>query len=115
MFVIQIAPMLWLVVREVPGTLRVPAGTLAAGHSAGLAGQKKEPAREAQALLCQGPGSDLLSHPVARAVPSALEGLTSVFGMGTGVAPPLWPPGTPKHPESIDPAPGGARSLPPLP
>jgi hypothetical protein len=33
-------------------------------------------------------GSDLLSHTVARAVPSALEGLTTVFGMGTGVAPP---------------------------
>ena len=39
------------------------------------------------------PGSDLLSHAVAHEVPSALEGLTSVFGMGTGVAPPLWPPG----------------------
>jgi len=38
--------------------------------------------------LCQGPGSDLLSHPVARAVPSALEGLTSGFGMGPGVSPP---------------------------
>ena len=25
-------------------------------------------------------------------VPSALEGLTSVFGMGTGVPPPVWPP-----------------------
>ncbi len=34
-------------------------------------------------------GNDLLSHPVARAVPSALEGLASVFGMGTGVSPPL--------------------------
>src|SRR5438874_9924956 len=34
------------------------------------------------------PGSDLLSHAVAHAVPSAQEGLTSVFGMGTGVAPP---------------------------
>jgi len=33
------------------------------------------------------PGNDLLSHPVTRAVPSALEGLTSVFGMGTGVTP----------------------------
>ena len=32
-------------------------------------------------------GDDLLSRPVSRAVPSALEGLTSVFGMGTGVAP----------------------------
>ncbi len=37
-------------------------------------------------------GSDLLSHPVARAVPSALEGLTSGFGMGPGVPPPPWPP-----------------------
>src|SRR3989304_5991562 len=34
------------------------------------------------------PGSVLPSHPVTRAVPSALEGLTSVFGMGTGVSPP---------------------------
>src|SRR2546430_15371634 len=29
-----------------------------------------------------------------RAVPSALEGLTAVFEMGTGVSPPLSPPGT---------------------
>ena len=34
------------------------------------------------------PGNDLLSQPLARLVPSALEGLTAVFGMGTGVAPP---------------------------
>ena len=34
------------------------------------------------------PGGDLLSHPVAQAVSSALEGLTSVFEMGTGVTPP---------------------------
>src|SRR5262249_31131810 len=34
-------------------------------------------------------GSVLLSHRVSPAVPSALEGLTSVFGMGTGVAPPV--------------------------
>ena len=38
------------------------------------------------------PGSDLLSHRVAPAVPSALESLTSVFGMGTGVTSPLKPP-----------------------
>ena len=30
-------------------------------------------------------GGDLLSHLVPEAVPSVLEGLTSVFGMGTGV------------------------------
>ena len=31
------------------------------------------------------PGSDLLSDAPARAVPSAVADLTSVFGMGTGV------------------------------
>jgi hypothetical protein len=31
------------------------------------------------------PGGDLRSHTVTRAVSSALRGLTSVFGMGTGV------------------------------
>jgi hypothetical protein len=35
------------------------------------------------------PGSDLLSHPVARAVPSTRRGLTAVFGKGTGVSPSL--------------------------
>ena len=47
-------------------------------------------------------GGDLLSHPASRAVPSALEGLTSGFGMGPGVSPPLWPPkrsGAPGMPE----------------
>jgi hypothetical protein len=39
------------------------------------------------------PGNVLLSHQVTLAVPSALEGLTAVFGMGTGVTPPLWSPG----------------------
>jgi hypothetical protein len=34
-------------------------------------------------------GDDLLSRAVSRGVPSALEGLTSVFGMGTGVTPPI--------------------------
>src|SRR5205823_352905 len=33
-------------------------------------------------------GNDLLSHRVTPAVPSALEGLTAVFGMETGVSPP---------------------------
>ena len=33
------------------------------------------------------PGGDLLSHTASHAVPSAMKGLTSVFGMGTGVAP----------------------------
>ncbi len=32
-------------------------------------------------------GDDLLSHPVAGAVPSALRGLTAEFGMGSGDPP----------------------------
>src|SRR5215472_1020133 len=39
------------------------------------------------------PGGDLRSHTVTRAVSSALRGLTTVFGMGTGVTPAVWPPG----------------------
>ena len=37
-------------------------------------------------------GSDLLSHEREPAVPSALRGLTTEFGMGSGVSPSLWPP-----------------------
>ena len=37
-------------------------------------------------------GGDLLSHQASLAVPSALRGLTSVFGMGTGVTLSLLPP-----------------------
>ena len=39
-------------------------------------------------------GGVLLSQGVYPQVPSALAGLTAVFGMGTGVTPPLWPPET---------------------
>ena len=38
------------------------------------------------------PGDALLSHKVTLAVPSAQEVLTAVFGMGTGVTPPLLSP-----------------------
>ena len=36
-------------------------------------------------FVLNNPGDFLLSHAVTRAVPSAPAGLTSVFGMGTGV------------------------------
>jgi hypothetical protein len=39
------------------------------------------------------PGDDLLSQEVYLQVPSARAGLTAVFGMGTGMTPPPWPPG----------------------
>jgi hypothetical protein len=37
-------------------------------------------------------GGVLLSHTLSGAVPSALEGLASGFGMLPGVSPPPWPP-----------------------
>jgi hypothetical protein len=39
------------------------------------------------------PGGDLRSRAVTSAVSSALQGLTSVFGMGTGVTLAVRPPG----------------------
>ena len=40
------------------------------------------------------PGGDLFSHPVTRAVSSALRRFTAVFGMGTGGSASLEPPGS---------------------
>ena len=50
--------------------------------------------RRAGALHIEKSGGDLLSQGVSPQVPSALAVFTSVFGMGTGVTPPLWPPET---------------------
>src|SRR5437879_3159660 len=55
--------------------------------------ETKKPADLAISGLLIKPGSVLLSHCLTAAVSSALEGLTSVFEMGTGVTPPAWPPG----------------------
>ena len=72
-------------------------GQLAALNAPGTGRSEHEKARViATRALHVNPGGDLLSHTVTSAVPSALEGLTSVFGMGTGVAPPVRPPGTGK-------------------
>src|SRR6476660_4691093 len=49
-------------------------------------------ARLAAGLSTKEIGGDLLSREVALRVPSALAGLTSLFGMGRGVPPPLCPP-----------------------
>ena len=46
------------------------------------------------AALREKTGGDLLSREVALRVPSAQAGLTSLFGMGRGVSPPLSPPET---------------------
>ncbi len=45
-----------------------------------------------EALRTARSGGVLLSQGVYPQVPSALAGLTAVFGMGTGVTPPPWPP-----------------------
>ena len=45
----------------------------------------KSPLELTSGLFLNNPGDFLLSHAVSRAVPSAPAGLTSVFGMGTGV------------------------------
>ena len=39
-------------------------------------------------------GGVRLSHAVTHVVPSALQGLTTEFGMGSGVTPAAWPPET---------------------
>ena len=51
----------------------------------GLGSNEKGPTSLGHRALGITAGSDLLSHTVSRAVPSAVSGLTSVFGMGTGV------------------------------
>jgi len=55
-------------------------------------GEKKERKREKQEGKNKESGSDRLSHTLAGAVSWALEVLTAVFGMGTGVSPPAKPP-----------------------
>ena len=58
------------------------------------AGARKSPAAwfGAGLLLHDYSGDVLLSQGGTPQVPSALASLTSVFGMGTGVTSPLWPP-----------------------
>ena len=46
------------------------------------------------AFVLEKSGGVLLSQGVYPQVPSARAGLTAVFGMGTGVTPPPWPPET---------------------
>ena len=50
---------------------------------------KKKKGRFYNLPLERFPGSDLLSRGVAPEVSSALKGLTTVFGMGTGGSPSL--------------------------
>ena len=58
------------------------------GFRAGHRHAAQDPAQERK-----NPGDDLFSRKAALSVSSALESLTSVFGMGTGMASPLESPG----------------------
>ena len=58
----------------------------------GEGGNASSPASDEAGLLQSMSGGVLLSHDLAVAVPSALKGLTSGFGMGPGVSLSLWPP-----------------------
>ena len=57
-----------------------------------LPGASSAPPRPLTAQRAPGAGGALVSHRVAPAVPSALAGLTSGFGMGPGVPRPPGPP-----------------------
>jgi hypothetical protein len=57
-------------------------------------GPRKQRWRPRTGAISKNPGDDLLSQGVSPQVPSALAVFTSVFGMGTGVSPPLSPPET---------------------
>jgi hypothetical protein len=70
-----------------------PACAFAAGISVGRTSLTEQGPPEIRAALVQSMSGDvLLSHAVARAVPSALRGLASGFGMGPGVSLSLWSP-----------------------
>ena len=55
----------------------------ARGKLSNIRGQK-ENTQHKLGVFFLGSGNDLLSRAVSSQVPSALKGLTSVFGMGTG-------------------------------
>src|SRR6187200_981998 len=55
---------------------------------------RRIPTRRGSPRKRKNPGDDLFSRKAALSVSSALESLTSVFGMGTGVASPLESPGS---------------------
>ena len=69
--------------RTCPSMLRPPTG---------LGGKRRRAPPGGGALASAKSGGVLLSQGVYPQVPSALTGLTSVFGMGTGVTLSLWPP-----------------------
>src|SRR5213075_1589125 len=60
-----------------------------AHHSGKLNAKKEKPLSVTTGAFHRDAGDGLLSRALSGGVPSALPGLTAVFGMGTGVAPAL--------------------------
>src|ERR1039457_5747439 len=60
--------------------------------------RRRQCPRRSGGIVWRNPGGVLLSQGATPQVPSALAGLTAVFGMGTGVSPPPWPPETVRSP-----------------
>ena len=77
-----------LAVRLMVPAIRVHRGLAPPSQCALPGAQIKRGPRITSGLFHFNPGNDLLSHIVTHAVSSAREGLTAVFGMGTGVSPP---------------------------
>ena len=79
-------------VLSLQNTSELPNRRSASGHALPeRRGTIEDPLEQTRGLN-QKSGGDLLSRAVTRQVPSAQEGLTTVFGMGTGVTPPPLPP-----------------------
>ena len=93
-----------------PGAPRDRAGKLTASPTLRLV--RDDAPRSAGGIVWRNPGGVLLSQGATPQVPSALAGLTAVFGMGTGVSPPPWPPETVRSPGSRTISPKGRRPSP---
>ena len=74
-------------------TMFAYSNTLLARHGGYYAPEIKKAPIARSLFLKFNPGGDLRSRAVTRAVSSAQQGLTSVFGMGTGVTLAIRPPG----------------------
>jgi hypothetical protein len=89
----RLARPLWVVLPGLPHTISKAPGLAPTlpSHVASAEMNEASGACYARGLL-SGPGSVLLSHTVAHAVPSAPKSLTSEFGMGSGMASSISPP-----------------------
>ncbi len=77
-----------------PATTVYPVGTAKAPDRTRPPTRRRDdgPPQKWRAIVLRNPGGVLLSQGASPQVPSALASLTAVFGMGTGVSPPPWPP-----------------------